>query len=165
MYGLASDDDRIRRDAITGYAAAGIASLITIGFKTAFGRLRPRQERHSHTQFFDGGDSFVSGAATPVFALACATSEAFDNRWYVAVPAYAGALTVGFGRIGHDAHWLSDIAGSAIVGIATTELMLWMHRRYDLNPSRFRIFPVAAPAAQPASTASAIGGIGLSYSW
>ena len=71
-----------------------------------------------------------------------------NNRWYIAVPAYAGALSVGFGRMGHDAHWLSDIAGSAIIGVATTELLLWMHKRHDLNPSRFRIFPVSAPPFQ-----------------
>ncbi len=79
-----------------------------------------RENSHSHTNWFDGGDSFPSGAATPVFALACATSEEGDNRWYIAVPAYAGALAVGFGRMGHDAHWLSDIAGSAIVGVVTS---------------------------------------------
>lgn len=165
VYGLAEGDDPIRHDVITGYESSGIASLITLAFKSGFGRVRPRADHHSHTQFFDNGDSFVSGAATPVFALACATSEAFDNHWYVAVPAYAGALAVGFGRIGHDAHWLSDIAGSAIVGVGTTELLLWLHRRHELNPSRFRIFPVAASGPQRTSVAPPVGGLGINFTW
>ncbi|HYA35623.1 MAG TPA: phosphatase PAP2 family protein [Candidatus Binataceae bacterium] len=164
LYGLGIEDERMRRNVITGYEAAGVASLITIGLKDAFGRARPRASQHSHTNWFEGGQSFPSGDATPVFALACATSEAFDNRWYVALPAYAGALSVGFGRMGHDAHWLSDIAGAALLGVGTTELMLWMHRQHDLNPSRYRIFAAPAPSSSGAQ-AMASGGIGIEFSW
>jgi membrane-associated phospholipid phosphatase len=155
VWGLASDNPSARRIEITGFASAGIASLITIGFKNAFGRLRPEQG-HGHFAFFDQGDSFVSGAATPVYALACATSEAYDNAWYVAIPAYAGATAVGVGRMGADAHWVSDIAGSALLGVGTTELLLYLHRKHDADPSRFRVFPVTTPAG---------GGVQISLSW
>jgi membrane-associated phospholipid phosphatase len=141
LWGLQSDNERLRQDQITGFASAGISSLITLGLKDAFGRLRPRQN-HGPWAFFDNGDSFVSGAATPVFALAAATSESFDNAWYVAIPAYAGAASVGLGRMGKDAHWFSDIVGSALVGIGTTELLLFLHRRNESNRSRYWIFPV-----------------------
>jgi len=56
-------------------------------------------------------------------------------------------MAMGFGRMGHDAHWLSDIAGAAIVGVGTTELLLYMHQQHAENPGRFRIFPVASPHA------------------
>jgi membrane-associated phospholipid phosphatase len=80
-----------------------------------------------------------------VFALAAATSEAYDNAWYVAIPAYAGAASVGLGRMGKDAHWFSDIVGSALVGIGSTELLLFLHRRNEANRSLYRIFPVTPP--------------------
>lgn len=155
-YGLYKGYDRAREYALTGAEAAGVASLITIGFKVGFGRLRPRQDRNSHTKFFDGGKSFVSGDATPLFALSAGVSEYFGNAWYAAVPAYTGALAMGFGRMGNDAHWLSDIVGAAIVGVGTTELLLYLHRRHADNPSRFRIFPVE-------STRTA--GAGISIQW
>jgi undecaprenyl-diphosphatase len=153
LWGLQTDNARLRQDQITGFASAGIASLITLGFKSGFGRLRPRENRGPWA-FRDNGDSFVSGAATPVFALAAATSEAYDNAWYVAIPAYAGAASVGLGRMGKDAHWFSDIVGSALVGIATTELLLYLHRRNEANPSRYRILPETPPG----------GGAGVSVS-
>ncbi len=168
LWGLQSADSSLREHEITGFEASGIASLITLGLKDGFGRLRPRQG-HGHFAFFDQGESFVSGAATPVFALAAAASEAYDNAWYAAIPAYLGATAVGVGRMGNDAHWVSDIVGSALVGIGTTELMLYMHRWHAENPSRFRIFPVSAPNPGPGARQSAQNlapqGLGVSYEW
>jgi membrane-associated phospholipid phosphatase len=146
-YGLYYGDERAREYSITAAEGAGVGTLITLALKYGFGRLRPRQDGHSHTKFFDGGQSFVSGETTPLFALSAGISEYFGNAWYAAVPAYSGALAMGFGRMGHDAHWLSDIAGAAIVGVGTTELLLYLHRRHAENPSRFRIFPIESPRA------------------
>ncbi len=146
-YGLYAHDERAREYAITAAEGAGVGTLVTLAFKYGFGRLRPHQDGHSHTQFFDGGQSFVSGEATPIFALAAGLSEYFGNAWYAAVPAYSAAMAMGFGRIGHDAHWLSDVAGSALVGVGTTELLLYLHREHAENPNRLRIFPVASPGS------------------
>ncbi|HTY56191.1 MAG TPA: phosphatase PAP2 family protein, partial [Candidatus Binataceae bacterium] len=169
LWGLQTADANLREHEITGLESSGIASLLTVAFKNAFGRLRPHQG-HGHFAFFDKGDSFVSSAATPVFALAAAASEAYDNKWYVALPAYAGAAAVGVGRMGKDDHWLSDIVGSALLGVGTTELLLYMHRWHAENPSRFRIFPVSAPntgaiARQGSSQSIAPQGLGVSYEW
>ena len=170
FWGLQSANSKLREYEITGFISSGISSLITIGFKDGFGRLRPRQG-HGHFAFFDQGESFVSGAATPVYALAAATSEAYDNAWYALIPAYLGATAVGVGRMGNDAHWVSDIVGSALVGIGTTELLLYMHRLHAENPSRFRIFPVSAPGPGPgphqSSTSQSVGprGLGIAFQW
>lgn len=164
LYGLYADDTRVRETMITGGEGAVFATLLDLGIKDAFGRLRPRQDHHSHTQFFDGGASFVSGDVTPVFGLAAGISEAFDNRWYVALPAYSLALTDGFGRIGHDAHWFSDVVGAALLGWGTTELFLYLHSQHEEEPSRWRIFAASEPAAVPGA-APAAAGLGVGYSW
>jgi len=163
-YGLVDGDPAARRDTLTGGEGAGVATLLDLGIKPAFGRLRPRQDGHSHTAFFRGGASFVSGDVTPVFGLAAGISEHFDNQWYVAAPVYSLALLDGFGRMGHDAHWFSDVVGAGLLGWGTTELFLYLHDQHATQLSRWRVFPVAGPPDAGASRASCAG-LGLAYDW
>ena len=162
-YGLWDNEPRARHYALTAGAGAGIATLVNVGIKAAFGRLRPTQTS-SHTAFFHGGQSFVSGEVTPIFGLATGVSEYYDNAWYVAVPVYSLALLDGFGRMGHDAHWFSDVIGAALLGVGTTKLFLWLHERHDEEPGRWRVFPIAAPSAAMTNREGSIG-MGLAYSW
>ena len=164
-YGLWKNDDRAREYALIAGEGAGIASLVDVGIKAGFGRLRPSQTG-SHTAFFHGGQSFVSGDVTPMFALAAGVSEYYDNRWYVAGPVYSLALLDGFGRMGNNAHWFSDVVGAALLGAGTTELFIYLHRRHEQEPSRWRIFPASEPPGQGRQTQSSYStGLGVSYSW
>jgi hypothetical protein len=140
-YGFAVDDVRARHYALTGFMSTAVSGLLTSALKTSFGRLRPFQGQ-GNWKWFKGGTSFVSAATTPAFALAADISEYADNRWYVAVPAYSVAAAVGLGRMAQDAHWMSDIVGSALLGVGTTELLLHMHAIHAADPSRYRVFPV-----------------------
>jgi membrane-associated phospholipid phosphatase len=142
-WGLYDDDVPAREHALTGVLSTGLSALVTLGLKHGFGRLRPRDTDNAF-RFFENGDSFVSGAATPIFSLAATLSEYGENRWYFSAPAYAAAAAVGIGRMGQNAHWFSDVVGSAIVGVGTTELLLHLHREHAENPGRFRIFPVVS---------------------
>jgi len=162
-YGLWYDDPRARHYALTAGEGAGIATLVDVGIKAAFGRLRPSQTS-SHTAFFHGGQSFVSGDVTPMFALAAGVSEYYDNEWYVATPVYSLALLDGFGRMGHDAHWFSDVIGAALLGVGATELFLWLHKRHDEEPSRWRIFAMSAPDDMMNNSQASIG-VGAAYNW
>jgi len=165
-YGLYKDDDRAREYALTGGMGAGVATLLNLGIKAAFGRLRPRQSS-SHTAFFSGGQSFVSGDVTPLFGLACGISEYYHNVWYVAAPVYSLALLDGFGRMGNDAHWFSDVVGAALLGVGTTELLIWFHKKHELDPDRFKIFAVNNPPLATSSRAQSYEpvGAGMAFSW
>ena len=164
--GLYDDDARARQFPLTAGVGAGVASLLTEGIKRAFGRLRPIEDGHSHTAFFRGGRSFVSGEVAPVFALATGVSEYYDNTWYVAVPIYSLALTDGFGRMGHDAHWFSDVVGAALLGWGTTKLFLYLHQRHADEPKRWRLLPMdPGPVAAAARQDRAPLGIRVSYLW
>jgi len=164
-YGLYKDDDRAREYAITAGMGAGVATLLNLGIKAAFGRLRPSQSS-SHTAFFSGGQSFVSGDVTPLFGLACGVSEYYHNAWYVAAPVYSLAPLDGFGRMGHDAHWFSDVVGAALLGVGTTELLLWLHKEHELDPNRFKIFAVNSPSGPSSSVQSYTPvGVGIAFSW
>jgi membrane-associated phospholipid phosphatase len=164
-YGLYSDDARARQYALTTGEGAGGAALLAEGIKAAFGRLRPGQDHHSHTKFFDGGRSFVSDEVAPMFSLAAGVSEYFDNTWYVAAPVYSLALLDGFGRMGHDAHWFSDVVGAALLGWGTTELLIYLHARHAEEPSRWRIFPMGPPAGLPDDRNLASIGCAVAYLW
>jgi membrane-associated phospholipid phosphatase len=102
-----------------------------------------------------------------MFGLAAGVSAYFGNDWRVAVPVYSLALLDGFGRMGHDAHWFSDVIGAALLGIGTTELFLWLHKRHELNPKRFKIFAEAPPPGPTAHGArdAMPAGLGVSYNW
>ena len=163
-YGLFRGDPRAREYALTATEGAGVAALMALGLKAAFGRLRPSQTSHS-TAFFRGGTSFVSGDVTPLFGLAAGISEYFDNTWSVAGPAYALALLDGFGRMGHNAHWFSDVVGAGLLGVGTTELLLWLHRQHQQDLSRFRIFPVMAPADRHGQPPTRPAGLGFSFNF
>jgi membrane-associated phospholipid phosphatase len=165
-YGLYADDQKVRDTMLTAGEATGVATLLAeFAFKPIFGRLRPRQDHHSHTQFFDGGQSFPSGEVTPMFSLAAGVSESFDNRWFIALPVYSLATADAFGRMGHDAHWLSDVVGAALLGWGTTELFIHMHRKHAMENDRWRIFAVSAPDSRGNQNRQNGMGLGISYSW
>ena len=163
-YGLYSGEERARQYVLTAGEGAGVAVLLDLGIKAAFGRLRPYQAPHDHNAFFRGGASFVSGDVAPMFALAAGVSEYYDNRWDVALPIYSLALLDGFGRMGNDAHWFSDVVGGALLGVGTTELFLYLHRQHERHPWRFRVFPVA-PAVPTDSTHRGLPPTGLTIAF
>jgi len=133
-WGLYSHNDEARHAVLTGTEGIGLSSLLTLGIKAAFDRKRPKTDEGPRA-FFKGGQSFVSGEATPTFAAAASISEAFDYHWYAAIPAYSLAVMTGVGRMGKDAHWASDILGSALVGAGTTELLFYLHREREKSNS------------------------------
>ena len=139
-WGLYARDDEARHAVLTGMEGIGLSSLLTVGMKYAFGRKRPNTG-DGPKAFFQGGQSFVSGDTTPTFAAAAAISEAFDYHWWAAVPAYSLAVMTGVGRMGKDAHWASDILGSALVGAGTTELLFYFHRQRE-KPNSLIILPM-----------------------
>jgi len=148
--GLIAEKETWRRDALTGAESLAVVSGLVPLTKVVFGRQRP-DTGVGPTAWFQGGQSFVSDAATPPFAAAEAVSHAFDYNPWVAAPMYASAVAVGLARMGRDRHWTSDIVGSAALGIMTTRLFNRMHRAREQESSGLALLPMAAPG----------GGVGL----
>ena len=155
-WGLYSHNDEARHAVLTGAEGVGLSSLLTLGIKAAFGRKRPKADEGPRA-FFQGGQSFISGEATPSFAAAATISEAFNYHWWAAIPAYSLAVMTGVGRMGKDAHWASDILGSALVGVGTTELLFYLHRERE-KPTSLIILPMLP-------TQGGGGGITVGFNW
>ena len=158
VYGLGvlSRNDDARHVALTGVRGIGMASLVNLSLKFAFGRERP-SKGDGPRAFFKGGDSFPSAQSTIAFAAATALSEGFNNRWWAAVPAYSFALMTGIGRMGKDAHWASDVLTSSLIGVGTTELLFYLHRRREWPTSSLTIMPMV--------TERGVAGAAVGFSW
>ena len=154
-WGLYARNDEARHAVLTGAEGIGISSLLTVGIKAAFGRKRPITGAGPRA-FFEGGQSFISGDTTPAFAAAATISEAFDYHWWAAIPAYSLAVMTGVGRMGKDAHWASDVLGSALVGAGTTELLFYLHRQRE-KPTSLIILPMVPGQGTP--------GISVGFNW
>jgi membrane-associated phospholipid phosphatase len=145
--GLVRDDSRARSVAEDGLAASIIAGgIITPALKYAAGRLRPRDtEKTFDFSPFSGNASFPSGHVTEAFAVASVIATQYDAGWVKGV-AYGSAALVGFARIHHQAHFLSDVTAGALIGKAVGRAVV---HRNDEERRRFTVAPILGPRNQP----------------
>jgi hypothetical protein len=166
--GLYTGNDRLRRYLLTGTEAAGMGVLFNLAIKAAFGRLRPAQTS-SHLEFFHSPSSFNSRSFTSndmviETAMATGLSEYYDNRWYMAAPAYSLVALEGVTRLKNQ-QWFSDVVAGGLLGWGTAKLLLRLHRQHALEPNRWRLVPIAAPPPAMHSTAIAAPALGLACRW
>lgn len=80
--------------------------------------------------------SFPSGHSSVAFATATSLTLSF-HKWYVAVPAYAYAATVGYSRMYLGVHYPSDVLAGALVGTGSSllswELQRLLNKKYHYN--------------------------------
>ena len=115
------------------YMAATLAtsSLVTLGLKYSIRRTRPfKTDPYLVAAGSGGSPSFPSGHTSEAFATATSLTLAWP-KWWVAIPAYAWAGTVGYSRMYLGVHYPTDVMAGAIVGTASAWLMYkanqWLH--------------------------------------
>lgn len=113
----------------------GVSSVITIVLKDAVKRERPF-ERYPNVVKLSagGGGSFPSGHTSSAFAVATSISMSYP-KWYVIVPCYLWAGTVGVSRVALGVHYPSDVLAGALVGAGSAYLSAkagkWLHRSHS----------------------------------
>jgi len=115
------------------------SSLITAGLKETFKRNRPFKDHPWIIPASNGGSpSFPSGHTSEAFATATSLTMSYP-KWYVAVPAYAWAASVGYSRMYLGVHYPSDVLAGALVGAGSAWLMFkmnkWMARKNNNRQS------------------------------
>ena len=99
-----------------------VSTLITYGLKYTINRNRPFMKNSLIIpEGAGGGPSFPSGHTSQAFSTATALTIAYP-KWYVAVPAFAWATTVGYSRIYLGMHYPTDVVAGAIVGAGSAWL-------------------------------------------
>jgi len=122
--GLLTRNENARNTGIDALAASLLSShIVTPVLKQAISRKRP-----------NGGDeSFPSNHATQAFAVASVVAAHYD-QWWIDATAYGLASAVGYARMHHRAHYLSDVVGGAVIGTSIGRLMVRTNMK--ILPSR-----------------------------
>ncbi len=140
IQGLAAHSQKSKDTAVLSYESFLVAGAASGILKGVIGRRRPSKTEDPFTFHPAGHDSsFPSGHTTVAFAAATVFSEQYPH-WYVIVPAYAAAGTVGFSRLYANQHWLSDVVAGALLGTVTSHL-LRNHLRHRRHKTAWRVEP------------------------
>ena len=134
---IANDKSILKKGLYIVETVAG-AYLITTGLKQSFQRERPYTANPKIIPVSTSSSpSFPSGHTSTAFAAATSLTIAFP-KWYVAVPAYAWAATVGYSRMYLGVHYPTDVLAGAVIGAGTAWLM------YKANKWLFKKKPALA---------------------
>ena len=128
--GLINKDKKLQNQSYKVVGSLLINTAITQGLKYTINRARPYQD-YPTIIFPDNKEkdaSFPSGHTSTAFALATSLSIQY-KKWYVIVPAFAWAISVGYSRMYLGEHYPTDVLAGATVGIGSAYLSEWLNKK------------------------------------
>jgi len=112
--------------------AVAVNTAITQGLKFAINRPRPYTKYPTIINPYDRaetGNSFPSGHTSTAFSLAASVSIEC-KKWYVVVPAYMYATSVGYSRLYLGEHYPTDVLAGAAIGVGSAYLNNWLQHKF-----------------------------------
>ena len=135
--GLIQKDSLIKQKALFIGETFLASAFVTIASKSIFKRDRP-YVTHSSIQplSVEGSYSMPSAHTSSAFATATSLSMAYP-KWYVVVPSFVWASSVGYSRMHLGVHYPSDVPVGALVGSGSAVLMhkanQWLKKKRKKN--------------------------------
>lgn len=128
-YGLVKHDDKQFRNGCAILAATAVCSGIINIMKYSINRERPFVTYPDIAKKVNAGSpSFPSGHTSSAFATATSLSLAYPE-WYVIVPSYGWAATVGYSRMHLGVHYPSDVIAGAAIGAGCAWLTSFVNKK------------------------------------
>jgi len=113
---LIEKDDDLLKNALYVGVAVGVDGVLTYSLKHFVGRPRPYVTYSDIIPYTtETSNSFPSGHTSLAFTTATALSLKYP-KWYVIVPSYLWACSVGYSRMNLGMHYPSDVLAGALLG-------------------------------------------------
>ncbi|BAV09348.1 undecaprenyl-diphosphatase [Filimonas lacunae] len=144
MAGQFSGDLELRNKGLRIAETVVMSSVVTELLKRAARRNRPSYTYPELVKAYAPGNdvkSFPSGHTSLAFSTATSVSLEF-KKWYITVPAFVWAGSVGYSRMYLGAHYPSDVLCGAIVGTGTAFATHWLNKK--LFPAKQTLKPAPA---------------------
>ena len=130
--GLIFKKYKLRETGILILEAYIFSGLITLIFKSAFGRFRPYTNKGDFAFYgwnWSNNDmfSYISGHAAVSFALSTILAST-TNNYYLKSFYYLLAVITCFSRIYHNQHWFSDVLSGAISAYLISRVLVAIHK-------------------------------------
>jgi undecaprenyl-diphosphatase len=127
---LFNKDKKLAQKAYEVAGSLVITTIATQGLKTIVGRPRPYATYTGiYPDVVETDKSFPSGHVSTAFSTAASISIQC-RKWYVTVPLYAWATSVGYSRMYLGQHYPSDVLAGAAVGVGSAYLAHWLSRKF-----------------------------------
>ncbi len=129
--GLIKKDKSLQKNSFNIIGSLLINTAITQGLKYTINRQRPYDAYPTliHPYNIETDPSFPSGHTSTAFALA--TSLSMQNKkWYIVIPAFAWAGSVGYSRLYLGEHYPTDVIAGAAIGMASAYLSNWLTKKF-----------------------------------
>jgi membrane-associated phospholipid phosphatase len=137
-FGLVKHDKALLRNVCVTAASLAVNGGITVVLKYSINRARPFVTYPDITKKARAGSpSFPSGHTSLAFASATSLSLVYP-KWYVIIPAYTWACTVGYSRMVLGVHYPSDVLGGAIVGAGSAWLTYVVNKKLNFDSNKHK---------------------------
>ena len=131
--GLIKNDSLLKQNALMITGSLIGSSIVMVGMKWGIGRDRPFVTYPDLENLaFPTGMSFPSGHTSVAFSTATSITLAYP-KWYVYVPAFLWAGSVGYSRMHIGVHYPSDVFIGAIIGSGSALLSSYLTKKVQLK--------------------------------